>query len=74
MAERQNAPRKRGASRSKGESNRQRTRAFDPRHCGPHCGSCWETFCGDERCCLVLAARTARKDLTDALAGGGEDG
>lgn len=59
-----------GSPSPKGEpSNKKNQTASQDTQCGPACGPCWETFCGDARCCEVFAVRKARRDLAEMLAG-----
>ncbi|WP_139131561.1 hypothetical protein [Micromonospora halophytica] len=59
---------------SESRPNPKNQTALKSTECGPACGPCWETFCGDERCCEVFAVRKARRDLAEMLAGGGDRG
>lgn len=45
------------------------TLQFDPSQCGPHCGFCWESFCGDLLCCEAELIGALRRELRDALSG-----
>lgn len=50
------------------------TRSFDLSRCDAGCGPCWVTLVGDRRYCEVEATSAARRDLAEALAGGGDRG
>ncbi len=50
------------------------TRSFDPSRCDEGCGACWITFAGDRRWCEAEATNVARRELAEALAGGGDRG
>jgi hypothetical protein len=52
------------------------TRNFDPDHCDASCGSCWETYVGDQRWCEIQHLGALRRDLAEALGvtGGGDRG
>lgn len=75
MTGQQNAPRdQRRASRNPIQTTSQRTGDFDPSRCDASCGSCWVTYVEDQRWCESQHLDALRRDLAEALAGGGQRG
>lgn len=76
MPEMTNAPgdQPRASNSKKNKTTVKSTRSFDPSRCDEGCGACWVTFVGDRRYCEAEATNVARRDLAEALAGGGGRG
>lgn len=75
MADKTNGPRdQREPSKKHNQTASHGTRNFDPDRCDASCGTCWDTYIGDQRWCEILHLGTLRRDLAEALGGGGDRG